>query len=945
MTTVQPSKSTRDEALRRKNARIADEFKGHCPPNRVKDLEGLVKEVKGDKTKIQERLMEWWDEPVHEEPEWNDVKRGSHKKPTSHSATPGSRRDMDNTSKEPRGPLSSRREGGGGRGFPRRGASEGGRGRGAERRSDTRGGRGRSSRSHSRPDASMQPADGYNTSSSSAQAISTQEEELGEAEEGAPSPVRVTPAPKGAWGKIPEPSAPAVQPQELPEPPEEEQVPQLPLTPAALTPVPAVHVPVISHSGNVWGSKGGAHLIMAEKKPPAPVMLPQAPALVAPAPRHKETEKRGRKSRHKPQPTEPVAPLPMAEPEEALPPAPPSPPQLPQVVDDICEPPAPVVPIPEPAIEDTLPPSVNGNNVNAAGWKPAPMPPQPDPVTEPMPLPQAPVVAPVKSPNTLKLGRWGTAEDHDNDHMDFDFGSFEGEQAASVPTTPEDDVSIEPAQEEPQAPPAAPAAPPAEPVAAVPPTSPSPARPPPGLSITNMPPMPAEATFVSELEGRLESAQLSVEAPSPDEGSAVEPPSTSPPVSAPAPVASAVSGALSPDIGSAPPPRVEVAPLPSGPTPPAPAAPAAPPSVVSGPLPSSGGFAPYGAAGAYAGYAAGGLGGGLPGAPAFGATAPHGSATVPVVAAKASQGGGLGGSAAGGTPGSGLQAAGQVSAGLYPGVVGAGADIGAVASAPVDAGVPAGVPPGINAGLYPNSMYYPQQYNYGAGVPAYPFGYNQYGMGSGMQAGYAYAQQIGQNGYAQYDDGQQHQQQQQQQHTQVQNHHQSGGGQYNKGGGYRRNNHHNNNHQNSNSYHNQYNPQQQQGYGQQTYNMGHYGDPFNRTGYGHAMNMDHYNMPTSGYPNSGPSVGGFGGDNEDGGGQYLKKKGGNRNGGRDFGGNPNMQFQSSQQQQQSQAPAQAPPNGPSFSLQGSMEGSNGASNGGWGGGPNWNAQMPSWQGA
>merc|ERR1712238_363307 len=46
--------------------------------------------------------------------------------------------------------------------------------------------------------------------------------------------------------------------------------------------------------------------------------------------------------------------------------------------------------------------------------------------------------------------------------------------------------------------------PPAEPVPAAPTSSVSPARPPPGLSIGGMPPMPANAVLVHELENKLE---------------------------------------------------------------------------------------------------------------------------------------------------------------------------------------------------------------------------------------------------------------------------------------------------------------------------------------------------------------------------------------------------------------------------------------------------------
>ena len=95
------------------------QFRDACPEHKRKDLDALVKSLKGDEGAIQAAIVEWWNEPQQVEPEW-EVKEKKPKK-----AAPA--------------PTSSSGGGGG-----RRGSSErdGGRGDRRDRRDDRRGGGG-----------------------------------------------------------------------------------------------------------------------------------------------------------------------------------------------------------------------------------------------------------------------------------------------------------------------------------------------------------------------------------------------------------------------------------------------------------------------------------------------------------------------------------------------------------------------------------------------------------------------------------------------------------------------------------------------------------------------------------------------------------------------------------------------------------------------------------
>jgi hypothetical protein len=233
-------------------------------------------------------------------------------------------------------------------------------------------------------------------------------------------------------------------------------------TPSALAPAPSV-------SGNVWGAKGGAHLIAAAKAKPIPPR-PLAPKII--------------------EPEEPSLVVEVTESEENL---------ISQSSFGV-------------SLDSVLAPSVNVSsaNINASGWEPILESPtkssvvvQPSPVgkisvgtssslpePEPVPLSQPAVVvaaapAGVKPGNVLNMGHWETGDDNDGE-LDFGFGSFAPENddtAVETKTSQAPSSTTETAAHQP-----------------------SPARPPPGLS---MPSMPAGAAFVHELETKLENTTLS----------------------------------------------------------------------------------------------------------------------------------------------------------------------------------------------------------------------------------------------------------------------------------------------------------------------------------------------------------------------------------------------------------------------------------------------------
>lgn len=196
-----------------------------CPPHKQKDLAGLVKALKSDEVKIRQRIDEWWDEPIQEEEQWEDVNKKSVKRQQS-------------TGRGSRGRGRGSREGrGGGRGRESRGT---GRGRDG-------GGRGRDGRGRGRSSAPK-----------------TREKDEAVA---ASTPASVpAPTPAGSWAKkeAPETAAPAVS-----DP-----------TPVAPKPVAAA---AAGTGGNVWATKGSAYLIQKENAPPPPPPKPEPVAPPSPA--------------------------------------------------------------------------------------------------------------------------------------------------------------------------------------------------------------------------------------------------------------------------------------------------------------------------------------------------------------------------------------------------------------------------------------------------------------------------------------------------------------------------------------------------------------------------------------------------------------------------------------------------------------------------------------
>eukprot|EP00561_Arcocellulus_cornucervis_P003209 CAMPEP_0185812280 /NCGR_PEP_ID=MMETSP1322-20130828/9115_1 /TAXON_ID=265543 /ORGANISM="Minutocellus polymorphus, Strain RCC2270" /LENGTH=76 /DNA_ID=CAMNT_0028508801 /DNA_START=73 /DNA_END=299 /DNA_ORIENTATION=+ len=59
--------------------KIAEKFRDACPEHKRKDLDALVKSLKGDEGAIQAAIVEWWNEPQQVEPEW-EVKEKKPKK-------------------------------------------------------------------------------------------------------------------------------------------------------------------------------------------------------------------------------------------------------------------------------------------------------------------------------------------------------------------------------------------------------------------------------------------------------------------------------------------------------------------------------------------------------------------------------------------------------------------------------------------------------------------------------------------------------------------------------------------------------------------------------------------------------------------------------------------------------------------------------------------------
>jgi len=499
------------------------------------------------------------------------------------------------------------------------------------------------------------------------------------------------------------------------------------------------------------------------------------------------------------------------------------------------------------------------------------------------------------------MGRWDTGGGDDTDNIDFGFGSF-GAVASSDAQT--NDIVQQVVNKKESALPTT-----------TPGTSVSPARPPPGLSIGGMPPMPATAVMVHELENKLEGASLNTKKttaadPGPPPGTQNPPPMTAMGQNA------LPSGLTQQSYNQQQQLQHQQQQL----------------------MP---GMYNYNTA-------TGGFVGGMQ--PVLAGM--HQQPVKPHVA-------GIGGHSQNGPQGSLPQH------GLYgnqgpPGVPSpagnntnrADSNTNDNTSAP-GAAPTAGVPPGIpgtipyaNPALQNPALQYGaahhaaaahyQQFQHALGTHqqhgiGYNYGYAGHAQqfGGAVQGGFGYPQVMGQNqgyGASPYDD----------QGHQGNSHHSASGGYQNKsgGGGYRGRNAHNNN-----QYQNQYNPQQHGGYGGQPYGMGYHG---------HAQGgmTDPYAMQQQHQQHGGIHSVGVGGFQDD---DHQKGRKGR-------GGNNNSSLQHQFQQQQGGAPPQLGGQGQPFALQGQQQqqqvgGIDSApSSGGWPGqaaGGGWSgsaAQSGGWQG-
>jgi hypothetical protein len=485
------------------NKELLNELKVYCPTHKHKDLDALVRKLKGDRQKIDEQIQQWWDEPVPSSASqevWEDVNRRN-KKTNDKDATASNKKSSTSSSAATtaaadgagtgvvagaggRGYSGSRSgERSGGRGGFARGMG-GGRGAGSDGRKSHRGrgetttatsaaGGGAPGASKSVPAAPVPVEKKHAASSSSSAPIVSQ-----------PPVVPQTARPlQGAWGaraaaaaaplvSVPAPvSEPVVEEPVVvvvddvaQEPVQEDQTSE-PLytkeekeeenpTPAGILgsssiPTPKPTPAPAPSGGNVWATKGSAHLIQAEKKPPVVVV-----------------EKKVKK---------------VEEPRISMP----------------------VHISPAVSFDNSgLAASVNGSNVNASGWNPTHdvvessslMESSSSPIKEPVAAPEpAPAIVEtttttttttsLKPTSVLNMGHWETGEGEESASHDFGFGSFgqENDIASVDETTSSEPVNVS--------------------------STVSPARPPPGLGI-GMPPMPEKIVHVHELENNLKNTTL-----------------------------------------------------------------------------------------------------------------------------------------------------------------------------------------------------------------------------------------------------------------------------------------------------------------------------------------------------------------------------------------------------------------------------------------------------
>lgn len=443
------------------NKELLNELKVYCPAHKHKDLDMLVRKLKGDREKIDEQIQQWWDEPAPSSASqevWEDVNK-KNKKPVEDKDAVVGRSNGGANAIGKNDPAGGRGRAGG-RGGVSRGMA-GGRGAGG---SDARksGGktRGESSAVQSRDiSVASAPQSVAQTPVPIAAAAADVPVEKKVATSSIPPVPQTTARPlQGAWGAraaaavAPHVSAPVAPPQ-VSEPlqtitkdapdvvhkQEEEKSKTVQPTHAVVLDAPiAKPAPA---GGNVWATKGSAHLIRAEKK--------QTPVVVE------------KPIKQVPEPSRISMPIPIS-----------------------------------PAVNfdnSSIPVSFNSSNMNASGWSSAPevvetkLVEAASPIKEPVVVhevaPVAPVETALKPTSILNMGHWETGEADETASHDFGFGSFgQDNDIASV----DENASVEPVNVS---------------------STVSPARPPPGLGI-GMPPMPDQIVHVHELESNLKNVSL-----------------------------------------------------------------------------------------------------------------------------------------------------------------------------------------------------------------------------------------------------------------------------------------------------------------------------------------------------------------------------------------------------------------------------------------------------
>jgi hypothetical protein len=499
---------------RNENKQLLVEFKGICPEWKHKDLEALIKKEKGNKDKIGEQITIWWEEPAVVVEEWEDVSKKAPKKMLQqrddrkfqtrdgpNANFRGERRDRDGT-----GNRDTRDGHAGGRGFSRgdRGGrgygrgSAGGRGGGLDGRRTRGRGEGDDASKPVSPPASVTATTGTAISAElpfdkkDVTPVAVPVAAVPVAAVAVATPVSVTARPlMGAWGaraaaatapppahqpvapepfveEIPVAAAPVVEetPLEV-QPPEATSAPvevveddivvvsvQDP-TPAGIDIIlPASKAKTVSApaGGNVWATKGSAHLIRAEKKP-----LASAPPAAAVEDFVEDTTSYS-VSVDDPLlgpddlnvPVEAADQLQWADSSGVGPVSVDSP-----LLEPVPVPVAPIVEEREPVVMVVVP--------------------------EPAPAPVE--TASLKTTSVLNMGHWETGEGEESVSHDFGFG-FDNDHASVDETNAPVQESVSVAN------------------------TVSPARPPPGLSMVGMPPMPEKIVSVSELENKLDNASL-----------------------------------------------------------------------------------------------------------------------------------------------------------------------------------------------------------------------------------------------------------------------------------------------------------------------------------------------------------------------------------------------------------------------------------------------------